>query len=162
MTPAELVQYDNFLDENDWDIYYWATQLEPSTSVEYAEGGAGASEKGTQTQASLSAQGKAMEGNNPAEGAHEGGVGQTAEWRKGQAASGEWAQTIGAFKPAFRPVPMRWKKSDVLRMLRQHVVDRSAGGVGDGLPGVEGKALGQSAKGAGVGGINRMPDVRSF
>lgn len=26
MTPAQLEAYDKLLDENDWDIYYWATQ----------------------------------------------------------------------------------------------------------------------------------------
>lgn len=39
MTPAQLHQYDRFLDENDWDIYYWTTQSAPTTSTEYAEGG---------------------------------------------------------------------------------------------------------------------------
>ncbi|RPB13446.1 DUF339-domain-containing protein [Morchella conica CCBAS932] len=39
MTPAQLHQYDRFLDENDWDIYYWTTQSPPTTSTEYAEGG---------------------------------------------------------------------------------------------------------------------------
>src|ERR1700679_2317329 len=39
MTPAQMAQYDLFLDENDWDIYYWATQEPPPTSQETAEGG---------------------------------------------------------------------------------------------------------------------------
>lgn len=38
MTPAQLQQFDSFLDENDWDIYYWATQEPTPTSVAYAEG----------------------------------------------------------------------------------------------------------------------------
>jgi succinate dehydrogenase flavin-adding protein (antitoxin of CptAB toxin-antitoxin module) len=43
MTPAQMAQYDLFLDENDWDIYYWATQEPTPTSQETAEGaGAGA------------------------------------------------------------------------------------------------------------------------
>ena len=25
MTREQMAQYDRFLDENDWDIYYWAT-----------------------------------------------------------------------------------------------------------------------------------------
>merc|ERR1712000_710290 len=33
MTPAQLTEYDLFLDENDWDIYYWATQRESSSST---------------------------------------------------------------------------------------------------------------------------------
>lgn len=38
MTPKQLEQYDLFLDENDWDIYYWATQEPSPTSRETAEG----------------------------------------------------------------------------------------------------------------------------
>jgi len=38
MTPAQMAQYDLFLDENDWDIYYWATQEPSPTSMETAEG----------------------------------------------------------------------------------------------------------------------------
>ncbi|KAJ4856054.1 flavinator of succinate dehydrogenase domain-containing protein [Trichoderma breve] len=33
MTAEELRQYDLFLDENDWDIYYWATQREPNSTT---------------------------------------------------------------------------------------------------------------------------------
>jgi hypothetical protein len=29
MNYDQLVEYDSFLDENDWDIYYWATQDSP-------------------------------------------------------------------------------------------------------------------------------------
>ena len=38
MSPTQLQQFDSFLDENDWDIYYWATQEPTPTSVAYAEG----------------------------------------------------------------------------------------------------------------------------
>ena len=38
MTPAQMAQYDLFLDENDWDIYYWATQEPSPTPMETAEG----------------------------------------------------------------------------------------------------------------------------
>src|ERR1700709_226534 len=38
MTPKQLQQYDLFLDENDWDIYYWVTQEPTPTSMAYAEG----------------------------------------------------------------------------------------------------------------------------
>lgn len=41
---------------------------------------------------------------------------------------GEWAQTVGAFKPAYRPVPVRWKDSEILELLRNHVRSRSADG----------------------------------
>lgn len=35
MDRAQLEQYDRFLDENDWDIYYWTTQNPPvETGVE--------------------------------------------------------------------------------------------------------------------------------
>ncbi|RFU31846.1 hypothetical protein B7463_g4464, partial [Scytalidium lignicola] len=97
MTPEQLDQYDRFLDENDWDIYYWATQEPPTKD----------STEGT-------AQG-GKESENIV-----------------QPKSGEWAQTIGTFKPAYRPVPERWRGSEVLAMLRRHVKSRSAGGVVDG------------------------------
>ena len=38
MTVAQMKAYDTFLDENDWDIYYWATQQPSPTSRETAEG----------------------------------------------------------------------------------------------------------------------------
>ncbi|KAH7136138.1 TPR repeat protein-like protein [Dendryphion nanum] len=116
MTPAQLTQYDLFLDENDWDIYYWATQSpdDSPTSSETAEGaGPGV--------ATPNAQGKD-------------------EWKRAPA-SGEWAQTVGTFKPAYRPVPKRWRDSEVLELLRQHVKDRSAGGVSEGVRVLEGRGL---------------------
>lgn len=110
MTPTQLHQYDLFLDENDWDIYYWATQ-EPTDETP--------------------------------EGAKD-------EWKR-EPATGEWAQTVGTFKPAYRPVPQRWKDSEILGLLRQHVKERSAGGEkgGEGKEG-EGKGLGM------------MPDIKTF
>ncbi|KAK1754637.1 TPR repeat protein [Echria macrotheca] len=94
MTPAQLVQYDLFLDENDWDIYYWATQDEESES---SSSGNGNGKQGG-------------EGPGPA--------------------PGEWAQTVGAFKPAYRPVPARWAGSEILGMLRDHVEKKRARGEG--------------------------------
>lgn len=38
MTKEQLEQYDRFLDENDWDIYYWATQEPPQEGASTAEG----------------------------------------------------------------------------------------------------------------------------
>lgn len=142
MTRSQLEQYDLFLDENDWDIYYWATQSEANTptSLEYAEGAI--SEKKTQT----------TEYSSPAN------PGQTQEmgaWRQGAPRSGEWAQTVGAFKPAYRPVPQRWKDSEVLSLLRQHVKQRSAGGV------LEDVKLGANSKAGGTG-LGRMPEVQTF
>ncbi|KAH8158845.1 hypothetical protein CIB48_g9398 [Xylaria polymorpha] len=33
MRREQMAEYDLFLDENDWDIYYWATQEEPSSTT---------------------------------------------------------------------------------------------------------------------------------
>lgn len=99
MTPAQLAEYDRFLDENDWDIYYWATQS-PTTTPEGAAAAAAAPEKDTPTES----------------------------WQRTGARSGEWSQTHGAFKPAHRPVPSRWECSEILQMIRDHVQARSAHG----------------------------------
>ena len=141
MTPHQLRQYDLFLDENDWDIYYWATQEPVPTSVEYAEGPGPAAATPT------------AQGTTPRP--------PTGEWRRTPVSS-EWAQTVGAFKPAYRPVPSRWRGSEILTMIRQHVKDRSAVGVQEGEAGVDEKGLAQSVKGTGGGGLGMMPNVRQF
>lgn len=128
----QLRHYDVFLDENDWDIYYWATQEPPPTSRETAEGGG-------------------PESSTPAAQGHEMGQPSTDEWRNGAPRSGEWAQTVGTFKPAYRPVPQRWKNSEILSMLRRHVIDRRAGHV-----------LQESTAATRGGGLGRMPEVRNF
>jgi hypothetical protein len=47
---------------------------------------------------------------------------------------GEWAQTVGNFQPAYRPVPQRWRDSEILQLLRDHVRSRSVDGEkGDGM-----------------------------
>lgn len=145
MSAKQLQQYDLFLDENDWDIYYWATQEAPPTSMAYAEGaGPG--------MATPDVQGKEMPG-TPAPRAPDGGpVSQTDTWRKGGPRSGEWAQTVGTFKPAYRPVPARWKNSEILSLLRKHVIDRSAGGV-------LGEDLAREGSG---GGLGFMPALKNF
>ena len=144
MTTKQLQQYDLFLDENDWDIYYWVTQEPTPTSRETAEGG-------NPDSSTPVAQGKAVSKS------------ETDEWREGAPRSGEWAQTVGTFKPAYRPVPQRWQSSEILAMLRRHVIDRSAGGVHEGPTAkVEGKGLEQSVKGIGGGGLGRMPEVQNF
>lgn len=119
MTKEQLEQYDRFLDENDWDIYYWATQ-EPL-----------------------------QEGASTPKGAADEPV-------PGPKSSGEWAQTVGTFKPAYRPVPTRWQNSEILGMLREHVVSRSAGGVNEGEAAVRGDGLSQSVKGTGGGGKDSL------
>ncbi|KAF2773779.1 DUF339-domain-containing protein [Teratosphaeria nubilosa] len=134
MTPTQLQQYDLFLDENDWDIYYWATQEPSPTSMAYAEGSG-------PDMAAPEAQGKAVDGREKMEPV--------------KPAKGEWAQTVGAFKPAYRPVPTRWKNSEILSMLRKHVVDRSAGGVH--------VAGGEEVKKEGKGqGMAFMPQLKNF
>jgi succinate dehydrogenase flavin-adding protein (antitoxin of CptAB toxin-antitoxin module) len=150
MTMDQMIQYDLFLDENDWDIYYWATQEPTLTSRETAEGAGSGSEGAT-----LNAQGKNM--SSPvAQGTDQGkqtGPGlDTDHWRQGRERSGEWAQTIGAFKPAYRPVPARWKNSEILAMLRRHVIERSAGGIHEGKAEIGGEALSHGTRGTGGGG----------
>ncbi|EAW10744.1 succinate dehydrogenase assembly factor 2 [Aspergillus clavatus NRRL 1] len=118
MTPEELQQYDRFLDENDWDIYYWATQDAPDSS---AAANAPAQDTVTET------------------------------WKRTGEKSGEWRQTHGAYKAAYRPVPSRWAESEVLTLLRQHVRDKSA----------KGFHAAKNKKTAG-GGLGRMPNIQIF
>lgn len=116
MTPEQMQQYDRFLDENDWDIYYWATQPEdqqhnssntPAAGLQNSE--PYLSDQGGAAAPSSSSTKQKLEPASPAKG--------------------EWAQTIGTFKPAFRPVPARWRGSEILDLLRRHVKERSAAGV---------------------------------
>ncbi|KAF2435657.1 TPR repeat protein-like protein [Tothia fuscella] len=133
MTEKQLDQYDRFLDENDWDIYYWATQEPTPTSMETAEGAG-------QSMATPKAQGQPPVAPK----------------------SGEWAQTVGTFKPAYRPVPQRWMNSEILSLLRKHVKDRSAGGVHEITAEVSGNGLAQSVKGTGGGGLGFMPPIKDI
>lgn len=141
MSKEQLQEYDLFMDENDWDIYYWATQTATPTSLEYAEGSVG------NTPASSTSEYQA-----PANPAKEK---ETDAWRQGAPRSGEWAQTVGTFKPAYRPVPQRWKDSEILSLLRKHVAEKSAGGV------LEDVDVDTDKKGKGSG-LGRMPDVQVF
>lgn len=155
MTPGQMEQYDLFLDENDWDIYYWATQEPTLTSQETGEG-AGAEPQGATAYASgTDKMSRVAQGTDP--GKQTGPDLETDEWRNGEPRSGEWAQTVGTFKPAYRPVPARWKKSEILAMLRRHVISRSAGGIHEEKPDVSGEGLSQSAKGTGGGGALSLP-----
>ncbi|OAA42158.1 early meiotic induction protein 5 [Metarhizium rileyi] len=95
MSSDLLAQYDALLDENDWDIYYWATQREPSDS----------------------------QAPKPSEDA----------FIRSDLPKGEWAQTVGNFKPAYRPLPSRWEGTRVLEMLRDHVRSKSVDGEGSGM-----------------------------
>lgn len=125
MDKEQLQEYDRFLDENDWDIYYWATQEEAAETAKPAK----------------SAKSGEVEAAQPGEG--EGALAGTPGAVK--PAKGEWAQTIGTFKPLYRPVPERWRGSEVLERLRRHVGERSAG---------EGEGKGE--------GMAFMPKVRNF
>ena len=140
MTMEQLRQYDVFLDENDWDIYYWATQEPTPTSRETAEGAG-------------------PESSTPAARGKDMGQSDADKWRKGAPRSGEWAQTVGAFKPAYRPVPHRWKNSEILSMLRKHVIDRSAGNVVQQGSGGQNPGHSVGSRGRGLG---RMPEVQNF
>lgn len=104
MSGGLLAQYDALLDENDWDIYYWATQREPSDSY-------------TSTNPSVAAS-----------------QADADAFIRSEPPKGEWAQTVGNFRPAYRPVPERWRGSEVLGMLRAHVRSKSVdGGEGGGM-----------------------------
>jgi Flavinator of succinate dehydrogenase len=146
MTPSQLHQYDLFLDENDWDIYYWATQSPANTptSQETAEGSVDPPKNTKSSQTTTAYQTPASPGQTQ----------ETDAWRQGAPRSGEWAQTVGAFKPAYRPVPQRWKNSEILSLLRKHVREKSAGGV------LEDVSLG-GVKVSGQG-LGRMPEVQVF
>ncbi|KAL2071426.1 hypothetical protein VTL71DRAFT_12661 [Oculimacula yallundae] len=136
MTPAQMSQLDIFLDENDWDIYYWATQEPTPTSQETAEGAA----PGPQ-------------------GATLNAAGKDKDLKPVSPQKGEWAQTVGTFKPAYRPVPARWKNSEILAMLRRHVISRSAGGIHEADAGVKGEGLARGVSGTGGKGMAFMPPV---
>ena len=141
MSLAQLGEYDRFLDENDWDIYYWATQEPAEAEVQQA-----ARRPGEAPGAYVGTQGDARKVVRPAQG--------------------EWAQTVGTFKPLYRPVPERWRGSEILGRLRRHVRERSAGGVGEGE---EAGGGGESAAVGGRGdvanwdvGMAFMPSVKNF
>ncbi|KAK6841463.1 Succinate dehydrogenase assembly factor 2 [Apiospora arundinis] len=170
MTKEQMQQYDLFLDENDWDIYYWATQEVPSPANEAAASnkseatnsatdsssasyGGGAEAQNATKSATTQSTWEPMvspfaeavadvqagkTGKNAAAASDAvseelyGGSGRTLAQSQGQVPpqpkNGEWAATVGTFKPAYRPVPARWRDSEVLRLLREHVKRRSKGG----------------------------------
>ncbi|SPJ81692.1 related to EMI5 - protein required for transcriptional induction of the early meiotic-specific transcription factor IME1 [Fusarium torulosum] len=108
LSPELLDQYDRFLDENDWDIYYWATQKEELSSTNPSS-----SESPSTTDIDAKPESDQITRQPP---------------------TGEWAQTVGNFKPAYRPVPARWRNSEILDKLRAHVRSRSVdGGEGGGM-----------------------------
>lgn len=122
MTPAQLAEYDRFLDENDWDIYYWATQ-DPADAPTTPQ---------QQQQQTL------PQGQQQSQSSSAGSVDPAAQQSP---RPGEWAQTVGTFKPAYRPVPARWADSEVLALLREHV---------------------ESRRGSGRGGMGFMPPLEEY
>ncbi|RYP71106.1 hypothetical protein DL771_005040 [Monosporascus sp. 5C6A] len=184
MTREQMAQYDLFLDENDWDIYYWATQEPPPSSSASASGaattaassaaattadtaeaaasaavrdssdadyGSGAeaalaessaeeagaasgsasttkSTGGTERTGDSGADKEAPTTSSSSDADAEAAAASAAEpsGEQGEGGSIEWAQTVGTFKPAYRPVPARWRDSEVLRLLREHVKKQAA------------------------------------
>ncbi|KAI0864902.1 Flavinator of succinate dehydrogenase-domain-containing protein [Xylaria cubensis] len=157
MNQDQMVEYDLFLDENDWDIYYWATQEEPSSSTNpSSQSSTSTSSSTTTTDTSSATYGSSAEtatataaaaeaesqststGGMPLTGEHgdtkpytttdlEQGKNPTAQQQTPMTPkyAGEWAQTVGTFKPAYRPVPARWRDSEILKLVREHVRARS-------------------------------------
>ncbi|RYO79150.1 hypothetical protein DL766_000087 [Monosporascus sp. MC13-8B] len=185
MVREQMAQYDLFLDENDWDIYYWATQEPPSPSGSPGSATTTTTTTSSATTADTAAAAAAAKGATTsvdARDSSDAGYGSGAEAALAEEASGptaaaaaattstggiehtgdsgadkeapitssssstdadaasatepyreqgeggsiEWAQTVGTFKPAYRPVPARWRDSEVLRLLREHVRKRAA------------------------------------
>lgn len=100
MTRPQLEAYDAFLLEEDWDIYYWATQDHPAVP--------------SPAPAEVRAP--------PPEPAN-----STADQYARKPAEGEWGPIAGNLRAGFRGVPDRWRDSEVLRLLREHVRERSVG-----------------------------------
>ncbi|KAF9882033.1 hypothetical protein CkaCkLH20_00069 [Colletotrichum karsti] len=125
MTKAQMQQYDLFLDENDWDIYYWATQEEAPSASAPTTGGSDILASST-TNAAESYRGV---GDGAKKTIDSGAGASTVEDVQVQPPrAGEWSNTIGTFKAAYRPVPVRWKGSEILEMIRAHVRSRRADG----------------------------------
>lgn len=112
MTSSQMDQYDLLLDENDWDIYYWATQRESSSSTNPSSPNPAVAESDASATDPTNAE----------------------DIIKREPPKGEWPQTAGNFRPAYRPVPDRWRDSEILELLREHVRSRSVnGGEGTGM-----------------------------
>ncbi|KAI0446197.1 Flavinator of succinate dehydrogenase-domain-containing protein [Xylaria telfairii] len=143
MGREQMAEYDLFLDENDWDIYYWATQEEPSSTSTSTSTSSPASPptSSNTTDTSSASYGSSRETAAAIDSSSStgGGVPLTGDAKTYTTAAeedpqqktpdkyaGEWAQTVGAFKPAYRPVPARWRDSEILPLVRAHVRARAA------------------------------------
>ncbi|KAK6530275.1 succinate dehydrogenase assembly factor 2 [Orbilia ellipsospora] len=168
MTVVQMQEYDKFLDENDWDIYYWCTQDPPvnvnenvSSSAEIpAEDGSAVTEATTYNTSSSNKTASPVHPDGkiqPPPGVQHLGsieqpmmkVNRAPEDIKGSRAI-EWAQTVGSVKVAYKPVPEKWKNSWVLQAIRDHVESRRA------RPGSSKESATIKAKGMG-----RMPDLQA-
>ncbi|KAI1826046.1 Flavinator of succinate dehydrogenase-domain-containing protein [Xylaria intraflava] len=154
MPQAQMAEYDLFLDENDWDIYYWATQEEPTTTPNSQSQSQSQSQTTPESQSqsqsqppedtSAAAYGSSEEtteatqaaastpstGGSPLTGEHADAKTYASPSPSSSPAApapyaGEWAQTVGTFKPAYRPVPARWRHSAILKLVREHVRARA-------------------------------------
>ena len=144
MTRAQLEEYDRFLDENDWDIYYWATQTPPATPVEYAEGAPEGGQAPGVLQENKAGEEKMVEEEMRGARTKAGGEGgpvkaapsvtdapeqvesgaEKVEFGGGPV--GEWAQTVGRNREPYRPPPKRWVDSEILRLIKKHVAEGKA------------------------------------
>ncbi|KAF3927299.1 hypothetical protein ABW21_db0201026 [Orbilia brochopaga] len=133
LTPDQLREYDTFLNENDWDIYYWCTQDPPtstasSSTVQDTHIPTTTARTSRQTASDVHPHGKIL----PPEGVQNAGSTEpTLPGSKQTQDSGksvEWAQTVGTVKVPYRVVPERWKDSWILGALRAHVEGRRARG----------------------------------
>lgn len=171
MTKSQMEQYDRFLDENDWDIYYWATQDESpgpdTTPTSHRPSESNLSSTSTSGGAEKTLHSATVAGSESYRGVAPGnaktidaGSNGNADYPKTSSKpaedvpvrerkEGEWAQTVGTFKPAYRPVPARWKGSEILEMLRAHVSSRRA----------DPKASGQKDAGSDEKGMAFMPPL---
>ncbi|KAF3931980.1 hypothetical protein ABW20_dc0102558 [Dactylellina cionopaga] len=165
MTVDKMKEYDSFLDENDWDIYYWCTQDPPvnvnesaTTSPEIPiKDGAAVTEATSYNTSSSRKTASPVHPNEkiePPPGVqHLGSIEQpmmNAAGSPGDVVGSkgiEWAQTVGSVKVAYKPVPEKWKNSWVLAALREHVEGRRAR---------SGDSEATKAKGMG-----RMPDLKA-
>lgn len=122
MTKAQMQQYDLFLDENDWDIYYWATQEEEAAAAAAAPSDAGLASSTANAASSYRGVG------DGARKTIDSGASAAEDVQVQPPRAGEWSNTVGTFKAAYRPVPARWRGSEILEMIRKHVRSRRADG----------------------------------
>ncbi|KAK6358998.1 succinate dehydrogenase assembly factor 2 [Orbilia brochopaga] len=149
----QLREYDAFLNENDWDIYYWCTQDPPANAPSHTSTSTlpddslptTTARTSRQTASDVHPHDKVL----PPEGVQNAGSTEpTMPGFRETPDSGkavEWAQTVGTVKVPYRVVPERWRDSWILGALRAHVEGRRARG---------------GEENAGKKGMGRMPELR--